>query len=275
MGEQAAPLRLNSKQDFLYSGSAESEERAITLARISTAARLAKPANDVYTRDDSEAAVRSLELAAKKGYLYDLPTTMLGIRQVARYAPDGTDNANQLVETIISTSLATEKGTKAVRICESESGCINKPIVEDEFRSVISPLVSITSDMNPRRSYIVTPGTAAVMAFVGVTKRPELVSSTSSPQEILANAEKANPNEFRDTREAVKACIRQDFNEVPSLDLNKCAKEAARFAIYTLAKVGIPYQEPDPAILVAIPDVPTKDRQAYLNEHNARSATQR
>jgi len=255
------PLRITSK-DQLRNYGPEGKERLIDVARIVSGARVIGGAENTSINDaGAELTIRSLENATKHGTLYDSATVMLGLQQVARYTPSKEDNAVRLMETIAGVASSSPKEYK-VKVCNFDKNCIDKSITEEEFGSVIGAVIPITKDMNSHRSVYVGTGMSAVATYIAVTNRPQLVTGEGKlPKDILAEDEKKSPTVVKDTRTAMRTCIRQDS---PQFDLSACSKIAARAAIYNLAAHNLTFTEQDPAYLVPQPDLPPMTKEELL-----------
>lgn len=251
-----SPLRF--ADNYFDPQSLRGSARSTETGQILTAARVeAGAARTVISEDEAEATVRSLESAAKNGSLYDFATVLLGIRQTARYAPDGKDNARVLVDGIASAALNSPKA-EMIKMCSSQRNCTVKPISKEEVGAVMSPAYPMTPEMNPSRAILVGTPMAAISSFVAATNSPQIVTGSKSPREIMEADQNQLASVVRDTRAAMRECLKQESTK---FDLQQCAKIGARAGVYHIALNNFTFVEQNPVNLTPRADLPSNQQK--------------
>lgn len=259
------PLRLKAKVNDFDARTPEGKERIQNQTRILNAMHYEyNPDPKVQmTLTDAEASMRALESSAKKGTLYDATTVILGILQTTRYTPSQQDNARMLTDTIAVAARQSEPGTNKIKICGSETNCINKPVTRDEIGAVFVDLIPASADMKPNRATYVGTGAAMAHSWIAAANNPSIVTGSQTPEEFTKKAIQDSSSAIQDARNLAKACASE---LVPSLDLRTCAKAGAHAAVHFLGINKIQFKEVDPAYLVPTPDLPADVQKKFAQE---------
>ncbi len=231
------------------------------------ASRVGLPLDRSATERDGERSIVALEASVENGFLYDMPVTLLGLRQTPRYGSNGQDNARELTLRLVDQAAKAPRGTIALNVAFSQNPIV-KPFTQDELGSLLAGHTLISPDMNPRRAIPMGTGMASVVAFIAVTDQPALMTNQQTPAAFLQAARAAKPgvDVVQEARATMRSCIKQDN---PALDLQACVGAGGRVAAYNLAKTGKTFQEVDGLDLIPVPDWPERLRnefKARLNE---------
>lgn len=265
------PLRYNSRTNPADQTIVVDQEavnaRLSNHAIMMAASRIGLPLDYKATENDAERSIRALEASVDNGFLYDMPVTLLGLRQTARYQPDGQDNARELTLRLVDQAAKAPRGTTALNVAFTQNPIV-KPFTREELGSLLAGHTLISPDMNPRRAIPMGTGMASVVAFIAVTDQPALMTGQQTPAAFLQAARAAKPgvDVVQEARATMRSCIKQDN---PALDLQACVGAGGRVAAYNLAKTGKAFQEVDGLDLIPVPDWPERRRnefKARLNE---------
>lgn len=269
--EVANPLRFNSRT-LPADRTIKIDEEAAGVrnknaAIVMAASRVGLPLDRSATERDGERSIVALEASVENGFLYDMPVTLLGLRQTPRYGSNGQDNARELTLRLVDQAAKAPRGTIALNVAFSQNPIV-KPFTQDELGSLLAGHTLISPDMNPRRAIPMGTGMASVVAFIAVTDQPALMTNQQTPAAFLQAARAAKPgvDVVQEARATMRSCIKQDN---PALDLQACVGAGGRVAAYNLAKTGKTFQEVDGLDLIPVPDWPERLRnefKARLNE---------